>query len=341
MRRPTLGSVAYAPFAGPRTVSETMFLLYSLCLSLCVVEILWWCQIHVPSGARDKANARTVVSVFESEGGTSRDSTLTQYLLDGVDLQVGGVAGEERVFLTGTLTGDEKSFLFLTEDDVILLEDLLPNVTTSPRHNTCAFVGNSASLLSEERGGEIDRHQAVLRFIDSTSTKYDAHVGRKRTYLSVTTGSIDAFIPESEYDKAKRPRSKALVVHGDIPVHDYAELRKSQPDVQAYYLSPSFDMNARKAYGRIADRMRRLGGRWASIANDPMPQALLPLFFMRAICKIVFVYGFTAPVSAGSEDLFAPTYYGQPKSFSERPQSLRMEEILRMLMLEGEVELVS
>ena len=38
-----------------------------------------------------------------------------------------------------------------------------------------------------------------------TSTKYDAFVGRKRTYLAVTRGSVEPYIPESEYDKSSAP----------------------------------------------------------------------------------------------------------------------------------------
>ncbi|QDZ23051.1 hypothetical protein HOP50_09g55920 [Chloropicon primus] len=317
---------------------------YSLCLVLIVFEVVLWSQTSLPNATAGTGRRKTVASELKSLQGGKEHSRITQYLVQGLDLPVAPLSGSDRVVLKDDLTREELSLLLLTEDDQVLFKKLLPNNTSGLRHNTCALVGNSVSLLSEERGGEIDRHQAVLRFIDSTSTKYDAHAGRKRTYLAVTEGSIDAFIPESGFDKAKRPRSKALLIHGDVPVQDYAELRKSQPDVQAYYLSPVFDLRVRKAYRTIMKRAMSLGETFsddrAALDEDGMPWALMPLFFLTSICKIVFVYGFTAPVAA--TDLFGPTYYGQAQSVSEHPHGTQMQYLLRVLSMEGlGIELVS
>jgi hypothetical protein len=62
---------------------------------------------------------------------------------------------------------------------------------------------------------------------------------------------------------------------------------------------------------------------------------------MKKICRIVFVYGFTVPMA--SEQALSPnsTYYGQAKTDSERAHMRAMQYILRVLMLEGHIELVS
>ena len=72
-----------------------------------------------------------------------------------------------------------------------------------------------------------------------------------------------------------------------------------------------------------------------------MPHAFLPLLFMKSICKIVFVYGFTVPLVA--EDSASPqaTYYGQARSESESAHVRAMQYLLRVLSLEGHIELVS
>ena len=323
-----------------------MLLLHSLCLVLILFEVAWWSQsgLHSQGGRAGQPRRKTVASAFGSLEEAKAGLQLTEYLLEGVALPSGGQDGE-RVYLADGLTEAERSLLFVNEDDEYQLRELLPNSTQGPRHNTCAFVGNSVSLLSEERGAEIDRHQAVLRFMDGTSTKYDAFVGRKRTYLAVTRGSIEPYIPESEYDKSKRPRSKGLVIHGDVPVQDYAQLRRTHPETQAYYMSPSFEMRARGAYGEIVGRARKLGEpigdrQKASLDSSGLPLALIPLFFLKSVCKVVFVYGFTVPVTR-RDDLFGPTYYGQARSKSEHPHCGEMEYLLRAFSMEGEVELVS
>ena len=278
---------------------------------------------------------QTTISELHSLGKKGGDVQLSKYLIDkSWDLE------SERLVVKDAFTAQEKSLLFLSDEDVEFLQSVLPNDTSALRHNTCAFVGNSVSLLLDDRGSEIDRHQAVMRFIDSTSTKFDSFVGRKRTYLSVTNKYIEDFVPESTYDNAKRPRSKTLLVYGDIPVQDYAQLRISQPDVQAYYLSPVFDLKIRKMYKGILSRMKNVG-ETVDTNFERMPHALPSLFFMKSICKIVFVYGFTVPIATEHTHSAANTYYGQAKSDSESAHVQAMQYILRLLMLEGHIELVS
>lgn len=326
--------------------------LYALCLVLILFEVLWWTQTSVVPLTKGSLQKETAVSKLLKVD-NQKEGQVTKYLLDDISipkvpLEKSQQLAGQRLVLRDNFTSTEKALLFLTDSDVVFLEEVLPkegeNGTISLQHNTCAFVGNSLSLLSEDRGSEIDRHQAVLRFIDGTSTKYDAFVGRKRTYLPVTKNHIYTFVPEigNAFVKAKKPRSKVLLVYGDVPFQEYAELRKIQPDVHAYYLSPAFEMRVRKVYQQILERMMRLGENVDGAASGgEMPQALIPLFFMKSICKIVSVYGFTVPLA--SDHLYSPnvTYYGQARSESESAHGKVMQYLLRLLSLEGHIELVS
>jgi len=54
---------------------------------------------------------------------------------------------------------------------------------------TCAVVGSSGSLLSAERGAEIDAHSMVMRFNDAPTKGFSIYVGSKTTYRLCTAPS--------------------------------------------------------------------------------------------------------------------------------------------------------
>jgi hypothetical protein len=53
--------------------------------------------------------------------------------------------------------------------------------------HSCAIVGNGGSLLLHTRGGEIDAHEAVLRFNGGITKGFEAHVGTKTTFRLANT----------------------------------------------------------------------------------------------------------------------------------------------------------
>ena len=53
------------------------------------------------------------------------------------------------------------------------------------RFATCAIVGNSGSLLRQERGHEIDAHEMVYRFNQAPLKGYEKHVGSRCTHESL------------------------------------------------------------------------------------------------------------------------------------------------------------
>ena len=47
---------------------------------------------------------------------------------------------------------------------------------------SCALVGNSRSMLMQERGEEIDEHEVVLRLNQAPTNAFEKWVGSKTTH---------------------------------------------------------------------------------------------------------------------------------------------------------------
>lgn len=277
----------------------------------------------------------TVMSRMKARTGTmdTKDvGLLSSHILNNLELPITG--NQSRLVLYDMLTKEEKTLLFLLEAEGDRLNEVLPSQAFSPKHRTCAIVGNSVTLLDADLGNEIDSNSAVLRFSDTK--EFLLHTGKKRTYLALTEDYLETFLPSEDIQwKIRKPKTKNIIVYGDTPLQKYADMIRKNPDIPTYYLSPAFELEIQKFYRKFHDILVDLDEKL-----DPsfyrMPHALLPIFMMMRICDDVFVYGFSCPADKQDQ-----VFYGRTKSNAEIVSNPAIQYILKILSLEGRLEFVN
>jgi hypothetical protein len=92
----------------------------------------------------------------------------------------------------------------------------------APRHGSCAVVGSSRVLLGAQRGGEIDAHDAIVRFDDAPTRGFENILGRRTTYRVASPAFVASIVADSPTAVKTIagvphlvPGAKALVVVGD------------------------------------------------------------------------------------------------------------------------------
>ena len=198
-----------------------------------------------------------------------------------------------------------------------------------PRHASCAVVGSSRVLLGAQQGGEIDSHDAVIRFDDAPTRGFENILGRRTTYRVASPAFVTSLLagsgsgsgsgsspggssPGSAGFAVKTvvgagggagarlvPGAKALVVGEDTTAEQQRDVQEKIPALLLYPVSLGVTDKVEELYKEFAKRMTALtsakktsgsGG-----AAEEVPVSLIGVFFAMHSCDEVHVYGFPPP----------------------------------------------
>jgi hypothetical protein len=163
----------------------------------------------------------------------------------------------------------------------------LPSTDINVTYATCAVVANGGVLLKSEYGSIIDSHDAVFRFNDGPTVGFEKHVGTRTTYRMINNNW-------SRYWLRHRPKGtseEALALFGQGSARWVEGLSKRWPDALVYFICPEFAGNARGCYKRAYLLLNEMGFVDVNGRNSP-PTGIEGLFFARALCEKVHLYGF-------------------------------------------------
>jgi len=179
--------------------------------------------------------------------------------------------------------------------------DWMPPVDLTVSYSSCAVVGNGGINLASQFGAAIDNHDAVFRFNDGPTSGFEQSVGTKTTYRLINNNWARAF----QKRHPKGTTEDALVLFGHGSTRSCANLHKKWPEEHVYFMAPEFAGNARGMYKKAYTLMNEMGFIEISGRNSP-PTGIEGVFFARALCEKVHVYGFNV---ADNLDPTTPYHY--------------------------------
>lgn len=188
-----------------------------------------------------------------------------------------------------------------------------------PRHGSCAVVGSSRVLLGSQHGGEIDSHDAVIRFDDAPTRGFENILGRRTTYRVASpafVASVTAGAPTAVRTIAGAahlvPGAKALVVGEDTSAEQQRDVQEKVPALLLYPVSLGVTDKVEEFYKEFARRVTALaaptggggtggggvggGGKPSTVkAAEEVPMSLVGVFFAMHSCDEIHVYGVPPP----------------------------------------------
>ena len=170
------------------------------------------------------------------------------------------------------------------------LYDQLPEECPETRHESCLLLGNSGTLMLEERGAYFDSHDMVYRFNQGPTDKYEAHVGRKTTYESLNAKFANKLLADEGWNWRK-PDVPTYIMFEPIKLASlYVDLRRKHPDVKILLLTPHAYVRIHRIYNDLLGRLERyeLG---CFVGEKPM-SGFYAMIFAAAFCGSVKMAGF-------------------------------------------------
>jgi hypothetical protein len=110
------------------------------------------------------------------------------------------------------------------------------------RYATCAVVGNSGAMLRERGGRVIDEHDAVFRYNNAPTRRFEEHVGNRVSYHLINRAAADTLLEKQVIADPKNPhvrkfRAPVLIWRAESFSY-FPLLVKKYPDDQLALLSP-------------------------------------------------------------------------------------------------------
>ena len=84
------------------------------------------------------------------------------------------------------------------------------------KYGTCAVVGSSGAMMRARAGRVIDEHDAVFRFNNAPTRRFEDHVGSRVTYYVMNRAASDALL-----EKQARPRRVDLFHTPRVPLDPF------------------------------------------------------------------------------------------------------------------------
>eukprot|EP00238_Polyblepharides_amylifera_P013759 CAMPEP_0196598554 /NCGR_PEP_ID=MMETSP1081-20130531/94385_1 /TAXON_ID=36882 /ORGANISM="Pyramimonas amylifera, Strain CCMP720" /LENGTH=282 /DNA_ID=CAMNT_0041924263 /DNA_START=178 /DNA_END=1026 /DNA_ORIENTATION=- len=217
----------------------------------------------------------------------------SRYLLEGLGLPSLNVSSRLVVF--GEIERAEASALKLHEKEIEDLNDVLPQGEFRHRHRTCAVVGNSRRMLTDQSGPFIDSMDAVLRFNEAPTKGFEAHVGKRTTYRAMHYTYLKALITaKSDRTGRKAPTGgKTVVLYGELSVPSYIELIRRYPENLNYIIGPSVRIASKSLHKKVKERMILLGSS-SSALKTTYPHFIEAIFLMMQMCAKLHIFGVDA-----------------------------------------------
>ena len=233
-------------------------------------------------------------------------------LLKGIAWPENGAWPEERVKALVIHAEDVRTYLGATEGNKdasvtssaarvfsrsglksLIANDCLPPADYATRYKTCAAVGNGGvNLLDARNGAAIDKHEAVLRFNDGPTHKFERFVGQKTTYRAINN-AWTRYVLDKDHLKGKYLEG-TLLTFGNSAKKHFLDMCLSHPrnaPLRILFMDPKLSTGARQLYHKVWKRMEHAGLINVQGRNSA-PTGTEGLVWLLAICERVQLYGF-------------------------------------------------
>eukprot|EP00899_Mesostigma_viride_P014898 jgi/Mesvir1/23409/Mv21101-RA.1 len=194
---------------------------------------------------------------------------------------------EYEISFVNTVTKEESFFAVPPE-----LVGVLPLDDFMTRFGTCAIVGGSGSLTYGGFGPAIDAHDAVFRFNNAPTSRFEKDTGSKTTFQV-----LNPFWMETLFNAEGGPQEAGwwdeeatLVLFSAASQELFVQMRQLYPTSRIMYLSRALVGSASSAAARLRTRIQ-------DVMRTPFPALaeLTPVFYAVAfaaqVCSQVDVYG--------------------------------------------------
>lgn len=175
----------------------------------------------------------------------------------------------------------------------LLANDCLPPSDFGIRYRTCAAVGNGGVSLQDPRNGAaIDKHEAILRFNDGPTRKFEKFVGSKTTFRAINN-AWTRYVLDKDHLKGKYLEG-TLLTFGNSAKKHFLDMCLSQPrgsQLRVLFMDPKLSTAARQLYHKVWKRMERLG-LLAVKGRNSAPTGAEGIVWLLAVCERVQLYGF-------------------------------------------------
>jgi len=208
------------------------------------------------------------------------------------------------------------------------------------RYATCAVVGSSGAMLRARAGRVIDEHDAIFRFNNAPTRRFEEHVGARVTYQLVNRAAADALLEKQVFPDPKNPharkfRAPVLMWRAESFAY-FPLLAKKYPDDQLALLSPELLVKSIYNY-KVA--MKRMDA--ANITEDAAqvaPEGLVGVMLALQVCERVALWGFDSFNTKAREQGVRYHYFDKAEPFDPRSTDVEMN-VMRLMAAEGIVKL--
>ncbi|XP_043557905.1 beta-galactoside alpha-2,6-sialyltransferase 1-like [Chiloscyllium plagiosum] len=200
---------------------------------------------------------------------------------------------KQRVQVASIEFGDES---FTTPD----WQKYIPNKNLTQAlgpFNTCAVVASAGSILHSRLGGEIDAHDAVLRFNGAPTIGFESDVGRRTTIRIVNSQVLSR--QELKFHDNTLYRTGTLLVWDPSPYsanltewfrhpdynffENYKKYRQMNPDQPFYIINPKMEW---QLWNIMQENTAE------DIQRNPPSSGMMGILLMMTICNQTDVYEF-------------------------------------------------
>ena len=205
---------------------------------------------------------------------------------------------------------------------------------------SCALVGNARSMLTEERGDEIDSHEVVMRLNQAPTVNFEKYVGSKTTHRLVN----------NKWGAAYKANEKLAMEPGVTMVFsrtDWLSYLRIAKVLGARDSEVKMRLLSRETVNYAGDLLRKMKGRVDLVRGLPYPGKGSPssgwigVWFLMQFCDKVSVYGMGDSIAAvdgvaTAWHYFENRHFGNSREFSIDPHhSFKLEADILQVMDEG------
>jgi len=210
----------------------------------------------------------------------------------------------------------------------------IPPVDVPSKAASCAVVGNSGAMLTEEYGDAIDRAEVVIRYNNAPVVGYEKHVGHRTQYRMMDPISAFELGRTSNLPTSVLPSK--LVFYGKNSGRSYASTCSQHTKFPVYLMSGEAQSAVWTIYEKLLALVHCPKKGDCDIMDQVMarlPGSLEGVFFGLGLCDKVTVYGMEAPDARTKYH-----YYSNAQSDKDEQLALKLQaEVIQVLKLSRRV----
>jgi len=180
------------------------------------------------------------------------------------------------------------------------MASVLPETCPQYKFETCAVVGNSGTLLFEEKGLEIDAHQMVYRFNQAPTEGFETHLGNHTMFESLNAKFANQLMRSDPAWRWRDPLAIYILFEPLKLQEVYATIRAKYSQIDILLFGPEFFVKAHQIYDQMQLNLEK--NDFGCFTGEKPMSGFYAVLYALSSCKKVDLYGFDPWTDAMARD---------------------------------------